>query len=173
LTEGNARVTSSSKTINWESELAALLERLSAAQQGLLSLLATKRELIISRDHQSLAALASREGELAIELQACQQIRQELLTQADSEGLPGRSLEALSSALPKSTAASLERPVAEARNRARLIRHECLTQWVAVQRTVLHLSQMLEIIATGGRSQPTYGKGRGGERSGALMDQAV
>ena len=48
-----------------------------------------------------------------------------------------------------------------------------LAQWVAVQRTVLHLSQMLEIIATGGRSQPTYGMGVGSQRSGALMDQAV
>jgi hypothetical protein len=32
---------------------------------------------------------------------------------------------------------------------------------------------MLEIIATGGRTQPTYGKGRSAEHSGALMDQAV
>ena len=159
--------------INWEVELAALLERLSAAQRELLSLLATKRELIVQRDHQSLAALAPREGELALELEACQQCRQELLTRADAEGLPGGSLGELSAALPKRAAAALGPPVAEARDRARLIRHECLAQWVAVQRTVLHLSQMLEIIATGGRPQPTYGNGRGAERSGALIDQAA
>jgi hypothetical protein len=159
--------------INWEAELAALLERLSAAQRDLLSLLATKRELIIRRDHASLAALAEREGELAAELQACQQRRQELLTQADAEGLPGGSLAELSAAMPRAAAASLRGPVAEARNRARLIRHECLAQWVAIQRNVLHLSQMLEIIATGGRSQPTYGKGRCAERGGALIDQAI
>jgi hypothetical protein len=158
---------------NWESELAALLQRLAAAQQELLSLLATKRELIVQRDHQGLGALASREGELVSELQACQQRRQELLGRADAEGLPNGSLAELSAALPKSAAQSLRKPVAEAQNRARLIRHECLTQWVAVQRTVLHLSQMLEIIATGGRSQTTYGNGRVVERSGALMDQAV
>ena len=158
---------------NWESELAALLQRLSAAQQELLSLLSAKRELIVRRDHQSLAALASREGELVSELQACQRRRQELLARADAEGLPNSSLAELSAALPKSAAQSLRKPVSEAQDRARLIRHECLTQWVAVQRTVLHLSQMLEIIATGGRSQTTYGKGRSVERSGALMDQAV
>ena len=159
--------------INWEGELAALLARLSAAQRELLSLLATKRELIVRQDHHSLAALAARESELGAELQACQQRRHELLEQADAEGLPGGSLTELSAALPKSAATSLQTPVNEARQRARLIRHECLAQWVAVQRTVLHLSQMLEIIATGGRPQPTYGKGRGAERGGALIDQAA
>jgi hypothetical protein len=159
--------------INWESELAGLLERLSAAQRELLSLLAIKRQLIVQRDHQSLAGLATREGELAEELKACQRRRQELLAQADAEGLPGGSLSDLSAALPKAAAARLRGPVDEARDRAKLIRHECLTQWVAVQRSVLHLSQMLEIIATGGRSQPTYGKGVAAQRGGALMDQAV
>ncbi|HEX6963674.1 MAG TPA: flagellar export chaperone FlgN [Lacipirellula sp.] len=159
--------------INWETELAALLERLSAAQRELLSLLATKRTMIIQRDHQGLLTLAAREGELAAELQACHERRQELLARANSHGLPGGSLSELSAALPESAAAALRKPVDEARDRSRLIRHECLTQWVAVQRTVLHLSQLLEIIATGGRPQPTYGNGRLAERGGSLMDQAV
>ena len=159
--------------LHWESELASLLKRLSTAQQELLSLLSTKRELIVRRDHQGLNDLVVREGELAAELQACQQRRQELLRQADAEGLPSRSLEELATALPRSAASALKTPVAEARQRAELIRHECLAQWVAVQRTVLHLSQLLEIIATGGRSQPTYGKGRVVERGGSLIDQAV
>jgi flagellar biosynthesis/type III secretory pathway chaperone len=159
--------------INWESELAALLERLSAAQRKLLSLLAAKRQVLVSRDHQALAALAPREEELAHELQACHQRRQELLAQADAAGLPSDSLAELSASLPRKAAVALQQPVNEARDRARLIRHECLSQWVAVQRTVLHLSQMLEIIATGGRPQPTYGTGRGSERGGSLMDQAA
>jgi hypothetical protein len=96
-----------------------------------------------------------------------------MLAAADAEGLPHQSLAELSAALPGRSPRQLEGSVAEARERARLIRHECLTQWVAVQRTVLHLAQMLEIIATGGRSQPTYGKGRSPERGGALIDQAV
>ena len=159
--------------MNWESELAGLLQRLSAAQRELLSLLATKRQLLVSRDHEALAALAPREEELAHELQACQQQRQDLLAQADVAGLPSDSLAELTASLPRKAAAALQKPVDEARDRARLIRHECLSQWVAVQRTVLHLSQLLEIIATGGRPQPTYGNGRGAERSGSLIDQAA
>ena len=54
-----------------ESELAALLERLAAAQRELLALLATKREVIIRRDHSALAALAVREQALGDELRSC------------------------------------------------------------------------------------------------------
>lgn len=157
----------------WESAIGELLSRLSAAQQELLSLLATKRTLIVERDYEALNALAPREEELGAELRACHQRRQQLLAEADAEGLPGGSLTDLTAALPKTASATIAGPVADARNRSRLIRHECLAQWVAVQRTVLHLSQMLEIIATGGQGQPTYGRGRGAERSGALIDQAV
>jgi hypothetical protein len=160
-------------TTSWESQLAGLLERLSAAQRELLSLLATKRELLVRRDHQGLAMLTEREGQLSEELRACHAERERLLAEADSQGLPHGSLEDLSAVLPGRRGVALAGSVEEARQRARLIRHECLTQWVAVQRTVLHLAQMLEIIATGGRSQPTYGNSRTAERGGALIDQAV
>jgi hypothetical protein len=167
------RVTAATPNVNWETSLAALLERLSAAQQELLAMLSTKRELIVRRDHAGLAELAPREAELAAELQACHDERQQLLDQADAEGLPNNSLSDLSAALSPTASSRLREPVAEARRQSQLIRHECLAQWVAVQRTVLHLSQMLEIIATGGRSQPTYGRGAASQSSGALMDQAV
>jgi hypothetical protein len=158
---------------DWESQLASLLERLSTAQRELLSLLASKREFIVRRDHQGLRNLAEREKQLSDELQSCHVERERMLASANAEGLPHDSLADLTAALPGRASRKLGGAVAEARDRARLIRHECLTQWVAVQRTVLHLSQMLEIIATGGRVAPTYGKGRSPERGGALIDQAV
>jgi hypothetical protein len=96
-----------------------------------------------------------------------------LLAQADAVGLPHDSLANLSAKLPGAAGNRLQNSVDDARERARLIRHECLTQWVVVQRTMLHLAQMLEIFATGGRAQPTYGKGQSPERGGALIDQAV
>jgi hypothetical protein len=46
----------------------------------------------------------------------------------------------------------------DASRRARQLQQECLTNWVIAQRTLIHLSQLLEIIATGGRLQPTYGR---------------
>jgi hypothetical protein len=53
------------------------------------------------------------------------------------------------------------------------LQHQSLTNWVLVQRTLLHLSQLIEIIATGGRLKPTYGKGSDHQAGGALVDRAA
>jgi hypothetical protein len=41
--------------------------------------------------------------------------------------------------------------------RMRVLQHHSLVNWVLAQRALLHVSQLLEIIATGGRTQPNYG----------------
>ena len=158
---------------HWESEIAQLLSRLGACQDQLLKLLTRKHELLMQRDHQGLAALVSEEQLLSSELESCQQLRQQLLMQAAESGLPADSIQSLAGGLPPECAEPLRQPIDESINRSRLLRHQSIAQWVVVQRTLLHLSHMLEIIATGGKLQPTYGKGGPTDSSGALMDQAV
>jgi hypothetical protein len=159
--------------IPWESELAQLLQRLAKTQQQLLELLAQKHDLLLGRDHQGLAALAPQEEALCLELQACHDHRQHLLEQAAEAGLPADSIQSLTKALPAEQAQGLLQPIDETNQRSQLLRHQSLSQWVVVQRTLLHLSHMLEIVATGGQLKPTYGKDAASTNSGSLMDQAV
>jgi hypothetical protein len=63
--------------------------------------------------------------------------------------------------------------IEEAARRGQFLQQQCLTNWVLVQRTLLHLSQMIGIIATGGRPMPTYGNGSDRAVSGALVDRAA
>jgi len=157
----------------WESELAELLGRLATAQQQLLALLGQKHDLLLARDHGALSALAPQEAELCAELEACHGHRQHLLDRAAAEGLPSDSSQSLTAAMPAEQAGRLQKPLLESQRRSQLLRHQSISQWVVVQRTLLHLSSVLEIIATGGQQTPTYGKGKSPENSGALMDQAV
>ncbi len=159
--------------IIWESELAELLERLAATQQQLLGLLSQKHDLLMKRDHSGLAALVPQEENLCAELQACHDLRQQLLDRAAEKGLPADSIQSLTQALPAEEAQSLKKPLQKTTRQSQLLRHQSIAQWVVVQRTVLHLSHMLEIIATGGQLQPTYGKGGSVDNSGSLMDRAV
>ena len=159
--------------IPWEAELGQLLERLGTTQQQLLSLLGQKHDLLLARDHAALAALAPQEAALCEELQACHEHRQQLLARAAEEGLPADSIQSLTAAMPVEEAQRLQKPLEESKRRSQLLRHQSISQWVVVQRTLLHLSSVLEIIATGGQLKPTYGKGDAAENSGALMDQAV
>jgi flagellar biosynthesis/type III secretory pathway chaperone len=159
---------------DWFGDLADLLGSLSATQDELLVLLAEKRQLLVAADQARLAALVEREDELIDRLRECQQRRTELLDRAEREGRPAESLQALTASMPDSRQQrALRERFEEAEHRFRLLEHHSLTNWLLVQRTLIHLSQLLEIIATGGRLQPTYGKGAPDQASGSLVDQAA
>ena len=158
---------------SWESELARLLAELLALQDDLLAILSRKRALLLAADAVGLSAVALEEQALIDRLQQWVGSREQLLARAAQEGLPRASLRALTAALPRSQRDPLNERMQVVRSRARLLIHQALTNWVVVQRTLIHLSQMLEIIATGGRLQPTYGGGGPDQASGALVDRAA
>ncbi len=157
----------------WESELASFLTELSSVQEESLQTLTAKRQLLVSPDVEGLAEVARREEALIERLQACLERRAELLRRAAKEGLPSQSLRSLAAALPDQNQKELSAPLRETAERTRLLRHQSLTNWVLVQRTLIHLSQMLEIIATGGQMQPTYGSEESSQARGALVDRAA
>ena len=158
---------------SYEGEIGALLAELADVQSALLIVLSEKRALLVASDIDALTAIGSREEELAVRLQACHEQRQQLLARADAEGLPADSIQSLSDRLPESSRKNVQASIREAANRSQLLRHQSLTNWVVVQRSLLHLSQMIEIIATGGRPKPTYDKGPGSNSGGSLVDQAA
>jgi flagellar biosynthesis/type III secretory pathway chaperone len=158
---------------SYETEIAELLAELADVQGALLTALNEKRQLLASGDISALPTISAREQELAARLQACHDRRQQLLQRADSDGLPADSIQSLSDRLPKPSRDRVQASIREAANRSQLLRHQCLTNWVVVQRTLLHLSQLIEIIATGGRPKPTYDKGPAPRAGGALVDRAA
>jgi len=157
----------------WESDIASLLNQLAGVQGELLELLSEKRQVLAKGDEEALAAIGVREQSLIERLQACQEKRQQLLSDASEEGLPADSILSLSEAIPTTDRGKLRENIKQASSRSRLLQHQSLTNWVLVQRSLLHLSQLIEIIATGGRMQPTYGSGASPSRGGSLVDQEV
>jgi flagellar biosynthesis/type III secretory pathway chaperone len=154
-----------------EAELATLLSDLLAGQGELMAVLNRKRNLLAAMDHEGLAGIADEEQRLLGVLQDCLARRQALLTRAAATGLPSGSIQALTQAMPSSKREPLSRQVATANSRARLLHTQNLTNWIVIQRTLIHLSQLLEIIATGGRPQPTYGAVGPSQPHGALLNQ--
>ena len=157
----------------WELELAKFLTDLMAVQEETLKVLNRKREMIVAADLVGLSSITSEEESLIERLQACQQRREELLHQAEQAGLPNANLKVLSQSLPKSQRDALDPPMRLAQARMRLLHCESLTNWLVVQKNLLHLAQLLEIIATGGQMQPTYGSGEPSAVHGYLVDGAA
>ncbi|QDT67764.1 FlgN protein [Planctomycetes bacterium MalM25] len=157
----------------WEAPLTELLTDLSQTQTELLEVLGRKRDLLVAGDREGLAAIGPEEDRLAGRLAECQQRRQGMLDAAEERGLPHGNLRSLAEAMPDGARRALRPQIREARSRARLLQHQSLTNWVLVQRTLLHLSQMIEIVATGGQKPPTYEKSGQSASGGVLMDRAV
>jgi hypothetical protein len=157
----------------WDQELAGLLTELSATQDAVLELLDRKRSLLAQTDTAGLKALHPQETRIVARLQGCLDRRRQLLGLAGEQGLPKESLRSLAAALPARERGELAPRLAECSHRARLLKHQSLTQWVVAQRTLLHLSQLLEIIATRGRPNPTYEKGRPSGGAGTFVDEAA
>jgi hypothetical protein len=157
----------------WESEVAGFLTHLSSVQEKTLDVLARKGRLLAAADAAGLAALGDEEGKLIAGLQECLHRREELLERAHRDGLPSQNVRSLASAVAGRSPSRLDDQVRQAAHRGRLLQHHSLVNWVLVQKTLIHLSQLLEIIATGGRMQPTYHKDGAVQASGALVDRAA
>jgi hypothetical protein len=155
----------------WETELAGFMTDLLAVQDETLDVLARKRELLGAADGEGLARLGLEEQQLVERLQDCLRRREEMLGRAAREGLPADSIQSLTKALPKNRRGELPKQLKLSKAQSRLLQHHSLTNWVIAQKTLIHLSQMLEIIATGGRLKPTYERGEPATvGSGALVD---
>jgi|WetSurMetagenome_2_1015567.scaffolds.fasta_scaffold1009785_1 hypothetical protein len=159
--------------IRLENEVAQLLNDVLAVQDDLSVNLAKKRKMLIASDMEGLAAVAPEEEQLIARLQSCVERRQRLLSNAADEGLPTQSIRALADALPTERRGELPDRLAQASSKARVLQHESFANWLLVQRSLIYLSQLLEIIATGGRLQPTYGNGEPVNVSGGIVDGAV
>lgn len=155
---------------NMEDQIGELLGELSHLQEELLEVLTQKRDLIATNQMQAAADLQPQMEQLCERLQTCHTKRSDLLASSQEQGNPAESLGELVSSLPLEERGGLAKQVKEAGSRGRLLQHHSLANWVLAQRSILHLSQMLEIIATGGQLQPTYGSTQNHGPSGALVD---
>ncbi len=157
---------------DWEVEIAELLVDMSDVQQGLLDVLTEKRDLMVAGDIEGMTAVQSREEDLAQQLEECHLRRRDLLQRTASEGLPAKSLDRLTDVLPFDRRRQLQSKLRETNQRNNLVRNQSLSNWVLAQRSLLHLSQLLDIIATQGRSATATYTPQGEEATagGALVD---
>jgi hypothetical protein len=155
----------------WEAEIGGLLAELSSVQAELLDILAKKRDALAAASVEQMIELQPLEEALVARLEQCQARRAELLEQARQEGLPAESMRKLATRVGRGKSGKLGQEVKEAAARMRLLQHHSLANWVLAQRSLLHVSQLLEIIATGGRLQPTYGDTQSVHARGGLVNQ--
>lgn len=164
-------VVEETSTMPWETETAHYLQELSDVQQELLKVLHEKRRQMVANDLESMTATQAQEQTLVQRLEGLSEARATLLAQARLSGLPHDSLHSLAAAVDSRGGGNLGEQAKMAKETLRHIQNETLTNFVLAQQTVLHLSQLLQIIATGGKLKPTYEDENASAQGGTLVDQ--
>lgn len=134
-----------------EAALANLLNELSLVQDEMLEVLAAKGNLFASGELSGIAVIREREASLEKRLQACHDQRRRLLAITAEQRWPADTLESVTLRLMPGPHDHLEAHLNEPGARRQLLQHGGLTRWVSAQCSMLHLSQLLEVLATGGR----------------------
>lgn len=141
-----------------ESMIADLLEDISNAQQEMLDHLNQKFSALKQRDVKALEAIQTDEEQLLRRLENCQTRRDELIKFANQNELSGNDLTEIAQSLPAEQSSEIKQKIGETHRQTKLLKHQGLTNWILAQRSLVHVTQILEIIATGGRMRPTYEK---------------
>ena len=157
--------------VDCEREIAGLLDALTETQDELLLVLTQKRKALAAGDLKLLGGIEEREGAVGRKLEECQRRREKLLAGAAARGVKADSVGQLAKSMPGGNSSPLRRQVLEASAKMRIVQNHALTNWVVAQRSLLHLSQLLAIVAAGGRLTPTYGGPASFHARGALVDQ--
>jgi flagellar biosynthesis/type III secretory pathway chaperone len=157
--------------MDFEAEITGLLDQLTSVQSELLDVLAKKRTALATADMTALTELQPREESLSSRLLECQNRRTSLLAEAKKEGRPSENVARLANSTSPGKTSKLGNQVKESAARMRILQHQSLANWVLAQRSLLHVSQLLEIIATGGQMRPTYGDKESVHARGSLVNQ--
>ena len=155
-----------------DTELAAYLQDLSAVQDKTLDVLVRKRQMLMEADTEGWPPWERKRPGWWRASRSVLIGGRNCSTGAATKGSPRTA----SARYAPTAGPAQQRPLlpdSPSFSPCRLLQHHSLTNWVLVQKTLIHLSQLLEIIATGGRLQPTYSRDEAVRPPGALVDREV
>jgi hypothetical protein len=157
-------------------KVVSLVEALEQIQGELGSVYAGKDQAVAAGKSEALVGLSEREGVLAQRLQAFAAARGKLLAEARKQGLPADSLKVLTGAIGGAQGPAVLERIQLAHERSALLRRQSWRHWILAHRSYHHYSALLEIVAHGGQSPPTYSDSpspASGGRGGVVLDASV
>jgi ABC-type uncharacterized transport system permease subunit len=158
-----------------EHEIIAFLNQLAIVQEKILNVLKKKQALLVKPDKDSLATITTEEEHTLLLLQQSLEHREKILESAKKQGHNVDSIQMLCKQIfPKPS--DWQMLVHAANNRLRQIRHLALANWTVSQKSLIHLTQILELIETKGQGKNTYKPQKGKENlssGGGFVDRVA
>jgi hypothetical protein len=153
-------------------EIEELLGEIDETQNALGATYRDKRAAIREANAPEIDRLTRFEQEQISELQVHLRRREQILQRARQAGLPADSLKSLVGTLPEPFRESLLAHLDETRRTTDANRRESWILWIVCKQSLRFFSNVIELIANGGRRTPIYSARPEAELStgGALLD---
>ncbi len=154
-----------------KAKLIEFLKVLAMAQDATLDVLRKKQTLLVKLAANALADIEAEERDALAGLRSALEKREEILREAERAGIGADSIQSLCETLFPNNF-EVRKLLDMAQNRSRQLRFLALTNWTMSQKSMIHLSQLLELIETRGQGKTTYKPTKGTE-GGGLVDRVA
>jgi len=138
-----------------KTDLQHYLYQLLDVQTQMLAVLHKQQAILVRPTKETLASISVKEEEALAQMQGILNRREELLTSARLQNIHGDSIEQLCDYFfPHNI--EIQKLLNEARSRAQQIQLLAYTNWTLDRKSLIHVSQILELLQTRGQGKTTY-----------------
>jgi len=138
-----------------KAEIEHFLHQLIEAQHQMLAVLHQKQTLLIRPEKEAIAAISIEEEKTLANMQSILERREELLTTARLQNVPGETIEQLCEHFfPRNI--EIHKLLNEIKHQTQRVRLLAYTNWTMTRKSMIHLSQILELLETRGQGSTTY-----------------
>jgi len=138
-----------------KAELQDFLNQLIEAQAQMLTVLHKKQAILVKPEKEAVAQISAEEEQTLGIMQNVLHRREELLTTARLQNIRGDSVEQLCTHFfPHNV--EVQKILDEIKHRSHQIRLLAYTNWTMSRKSLIHVSQILELLETRGHGKTTY-----------------
>ena len=138
-----------------KTDLQDFLKQLLEAQNQMLAVLQKKQAILVRPGKDAMALIAAEEEKILENMQRTLERRDEILTAARLQNIPGNSIEQLCEHF-FSRNIEVQKLLNEVKHRTQQIGLLAYTNWTMSRKSLIHISQILELLETRGQGKTTY-----------------
>ena len=148
-----------------KTDLQNFLTQLTEAQAQMLAVLHKKQAILVRPDKEAIAAIEAEEESTLERMQRVLTRREEILTAARLQNIQCDSIDHLCEHFfPRNV--EVQRFINEIKARTQQIQLLAYTNWTMTRKSLIHVSQILELLETRGQGKTTYSQRSKAETTG-------
>ena len=138
-----------------KTDILNFLNQMIEVQIQMLAILHKQQAVLVRPEKEAMASVATEEKKVLETMQGMLQRREELLTTARLQNIRGDSIEQLCEHFfPRNF--EVQKLLNETKHRTHQIRLLAYTNWTMSRKSLIHVSQILELLETQGQGKTTY-----------------